>query len=291
MRSLNPFAVHEGALIGQYTARFAEAAAVRRAEGEARAARAEAELTIRARSEFLSNMNHELRTPLNAIIGFATMLRDSDVYDLGDEQRRTYAEYVLQSADLLLGHINTILEAAALDGGQVALEQAETDLAELLAAAVGRATIAADAAGVKIENRTAPEKKVLCLCDAVRAGQALDHLLRTAIAASPRGARVYVRAGTGAAGRPEIAIRDCGEGLSPETVRQALSAFEEVHRGLDRSFAGPGVGLAIAKTFIDIQGGALSIDSRKGKGAVMRMTLPAAPAAAAENETAVRLAG
>lgn len=84
-------------------------------------------------------MNHELRTPLNAIIGFSTMLKEGETYRLSDEQRDAYADYVLQSADLLLGHINTILEIAALDSGGVTLRKGNADISEIVSAAVERA--------------------------------------------------------------------------------------------------------------------------------------------------------
>jgi two-component system cell cycle sensor histidine kinase PleC len=228
-------------------------------------------------------MNHELRTPLNAIIGFATMLRDGEAYELGDEQRRTYAEYVLQSADLLLAHINTVLETAALDSGSVEVTRGDHDLAAVLDAAIARAAIAADAAGVRIENRTSLDA-IGFWGDAERAGQALDHLLRVALRSSPKGERVLVRATLSEEnGWPEIAIRDKGEGHTPEAIRAALSAFDEVHRGLDRSFTGPGVGFVIAKTFVEMQGGRFDVQSRLGKGTVVRVLLPPARATAAEN--------
>lgn len=193
MRAFRPFAVHDGQLIDHYAARLGEALAVRKAALEARAARAEAELSIRARSEFLSNMNHELRTPLNAIIGFATMLKDGDTYTLTDEQRRSYAEYVLQSADLLLAHIDTILEVAALDGGAVDIEPEDIDVTQLLADAVQRAAIAADAAGVTLIDK-GDNGRVAGRGDAQRLSQALDHLLRMSLRASPEGGRILVRA-------------------------------------------------------------------------------------------------
>jgi two-component system cell cycle sensor histidine kinase PleC len=250
---------------------------VRRAEAAARAARAEAELSIRARSEFLANMNHELRTPLNAIIGFSTMLKEGADYRLSEEQRRAYAEYIVQSADLLLGHINTILEIAALDSGTLVVRKDEADLADILAAAVERARTAADAAGVAIENKTAGAIPPV-LADAERLGQAVDHLLRIAIKSSPKGARVLARAAVSAAGAPEIAIRDHGAGLDAEGLKKALNVFNEVHRGLDRSFSGPGVELAIAKALIEMQGGEFAIKSKPGEGAVVRASLPRAEA-------------
>jgi two-component system cell cycle sensor histidine kinase PleC len=292
MRALKPFQAREAGLIDAFSARLAEGVALRRAEIAARAARAEAELSIRARSEFLANMNHELRTPLNAIIGFSTMLKEAETYKLSDEQRRAYAEYVIQSADLLLGHINTILETAALDSGSVAVRRGAVEIDAALAEAVGRAGVAAAAAGVTVENRTSGAVPA-ALADRERLGQALDHLLRIAVKGSTKGGRILVRAAAAANGAPEIAVRDHGAGFDSASLRRALCAFDEVHRGLDRAFAGPGVGLAIAKTFIEMQGGRFDIKSRPGEGTVVRATLPKAEAApaAAEYPEPVRMAG
>jgi len=271
-------------LMAEFAAGMAEAAAVRRAGLAANAARAAAEMSIKARSEFLANMNHELRTPLNAIIGFASMLKDTANYSLSEEQRGAYADYILQSADLLLSHINTLLEAATLDGGELTLEPAAINLADALVEAVKRAKIAADAAKVEFEIK--PDAAAAAgWGDPVRLSQALDHVIRTAIRFSPEGGRVLVRASLDKDGWGEIAVRDRGAGLSPEETEKALTAFNEVHRGLDRSFAGPGVGLAIAKSFIELQGGRFTIKSRPGEGTLVRIALPP-PAAAA-----MRLAG
>ncbi len=284
MRALTRTDRTTSSLMADFAAGMAEAAAVRRAGLEAKAARAEAEMSIKARSEFLANMNHELRTPLNAIIGFASMLKDTTTYALSDEQRGAYADYVLQSADLLLGHINTLLEAAALDGGDLALDPAEIDLSVALSDAVKRAKVAADAGKVGFDAKS-DDAAAMAWGDPVRLSQALDHIIRTAIRVSPEGARILVRAARDKDGWPEIAVRDRGPGLSPEELNQALTAFNETHRGLDRSFAGPGIGLAIAKTFIELQGGRFSIKSRPGEGTLVRIAL-APPKAAA-----VRLAG
>ncbi len=284
MRALTKTDRTTSSLMADFAAGMAEAAAVRHAGLEAKAARAAAEMSIKARSEFLANMNHELRTPLNAIIGFASMLKDTETYALSDEQRGAYADYILQSADLLLGHINTLLEAAALDGGDVALDPATIDLSAALADAVKRAKIAADAAKVGFEAKpdAAPTSG---WGDPIRLSQALDHVIRTAIRFSPEGSRIIVRASADKDGWAEVAVRDRGPGLSAEEIDMALTAFNEVHRGLDRSFAGPGIGLAIAKSFIELQGGRFAIKSRPGEGTLVRIALPPPRAAA------VRLAG
>ena len=273
MRALQLFHLSEGSLLADYASMMSEQLLRRRAELEVRAARAEAENAIKARSEFLANMNHELRTPLNAIMGFATMVRDGDEFALDDDRRREYAEYILQSADLLLGHINTILEVAALESGGVELSNEELDLGKILGAAIERTAIRADAAGVTIVRRD--EGAALAAWgDEAHAAQALDHILQSAVNASPEGGRILVRAAHDEDGRPEIAVRDEGEGLTEEEVENALDVFSEVHRGLDRAFSGPGVGYAIAKTFIEMQGGQFFIKSRKGNGTLVRMVLP-----------------
>jgi two-component system cell cycle sensor histidine kinase PleC len=278
---------HEDSLIADYVARMSESVARRRADIAARAARVEAELAIKARSEFLAGMNHELRTPLNAIIGFATMLRDGATYALDEEQRRSYVDYILQSADLLLGHINTLLEVAALESGAVEVANDDFSLDAALDNAVARAGIRAAAAGVAIRRRGGGDGAAIYGCgDAERTGQAIDPLLQTAIAFSGKGGKIMARAGRDQKGWAEIAIRDNGAGMAPEELNSALDAFKTARRGFDRAFLGPGVGYAIAKTFVEMQGGRFAIESRKNKGTLARISLPPPKESAKSKESA-----
>ena len=288
--ALNPFTQGPDSLISTYAAKMAEAMVVRRAALEAKAARIEADLSIRARSQFLANMNHELRTPLNAIIGFTTMLKEGALYNLDDQKRDEYADYVLQSADLLLGHINTILETADLDSGTVELHQEETNLVDLLEESTKRTQIAAAAAEVEIVLKN-PDEGIVAWVDEERISQAMDHLLRIAVKASAKGAKVFARISEDENGWPEIAVRDNGKGLKPDEIKSALNAFAEDHRGLDRSFDGPGVELAVAKTFIEMQGGRFFIKSKVGKGTLIRASLPPQNTAVSSEKQDVRLAG
>lgn len=273
MRALQLFHLSEGSLLADYSALMSEQLLRRRADLEVRAARAEAENAIKARSEFLANMNHELRTPLNAIIGFATMLGKAEEFNIDEERTGEYAQYILQSADLLLGHINTILEVAAFESGEIELSNRELDLDVLLTEAIERAKIRADAAGVTIVRKGEGDP-ILAWGDEVRVTQSIDHILKCALRACSEGGRILARAAYDDAGRPEIAVRDEGEGLTDDEVKDALTAFNEVHRGLDRAFSGPGVGYAIAKSFIEMQGGQFFIKSRKARGTFVRLVLP-----------------
>ncbi|MEO0675530.1 MAG: histidine kinase dimerization/phospho-acceptor domain-containing protein, partial [Pseudomonadota bacterium] len=121
-----------GSNLDEYLGNLSVALVRAKAERDIRNAQVAADAAIRVRSSFLENMNHELRTPLNAIIGFAGMLQQGATYDLSEDQRQSYAEYIQQSADLLLVHINTILETAALDNGSVTPIQEAVDLVDLV---------------------------------------------------------------------------------------------------------------------------------------------------------------
>lgn len=263
----------KGSLIADYAERMGESLLRRQAELEVRAARMEADLAIKARSEFLSNMNHELRTPLNAIIGFATMLRDASSYNLSDEQQEGYAEYILQSADLLLGHINTILEIAALDSGAVEICNDTVDINSLLSDAIDALALRVKTAGITIE-RHGETDKVFAWGDADRIRQTVDHLLQGALKSSTDGGCIMVEARMNEAGWSELAVRDEGDGFTPAELQDALEAFNQVHRGLNRPFAGPSVGYAVAKTFVEMQGGRFEINSHKGKGTSAMIALP-----------------
>lgn len=263
----------KGSLIADYAEKMGESLLRRQAELEVRAARVEADLAIKARSEFLSNMNHELRTPLNAIIGFATMLRDAPSYSLNEEQQHSYAEYILQSADLLLGHINTILEIAALDSGAVEMRNDAVDINGLLTEAIDALALRAKTAGVTVDRQGEAEE-ILAWGDADRIRQTMDHLLQIAVKSSGEGDNILVEVRVNETGWCELAVRDNGEGFTAAELHEALEAFNQVHRGLNRPFTGPSVGYAVAKTFVEMQRGRFDIRSHKGDGTLVVISLP-----------------
>ncbi len=274
MRAFQTHNRHSAGLLSSYSQNAAQALTLNRAKQDAARAREEAARSIKARSEFLANMNHELRTPLNAIIGFAGMLKDEGEYNLEQPQREEYAQYILQSADLLLAHVSTALEAADIDNGDIYLDKEEVDLKPLLAEAVERLQIASIAAGVAIDLHQSNEDNIIIWGDKNRLRQAIDHLLRVSLRMAQKGQNVVARVARDEGGAPEIAIRHFGEGLSQEELKTALSAFDDAHYGLGRSFDGPGIELAIAQYMIDMHGGQFLVKTKPGKGALMRAVLP-----------------
>jgi len=277
-----------GSTLDEYLGNLSVALVRAKAERDIRNAQAAADAAIRVRSSFLENMNHELRTPLNAIIGFAGMLQQAPTYKLTEDQRQSYAEYIQQSADLLLVHINTILETAALDTGSVTPIQESVDLCDLVNTTINHVGVQARAKTVRIRCLCGPEKACSddgaaslpkAWIDAERMGQALHHLLMTAIKSCEQGSKILVRLQPKGETMLSIQIRDNGRGFSDAEVQDALAAFGHANRGLNKPFDGPGVGLAIAKTFIEMQGGTFAIRSRKEKGTLISVSVPVADVA------------
>jgi two-component system cell cycle sensor histidine kinase PleC len=265
-------------LLESYVDRYSDTLAHRRASLKAHAAKIEAELAYKARGEFLANMNHELRTPLNAIVGFAQMLKEAKSYGLSDEQTTEYLDYILNSADLLLGHINTILELAAAESGGAKMSRREVGVHELVAGAVEQHQALAEAAGVVLDSSVDDGLPALNV-DPDKIDTALHHLIENAITYCEEGGEVSVLARPGRRINGHdwvyIAVEDTGEGMTPEELDRAMRAFEQAHQGLHRKYDGTGLGLPIAKSFIELNGGRFDIKSQKGVGTKVRFALPA----------------
>ncbi len=271
-----------GSLLRDYTDRFGDAVSRHRSTVALRAAKIEAELAYRARGDFLAHMNHELRTPLNAIVGFTTMLKDASTYNFSAEQTSEYLDYILQSAELLLGHIDTLLELAAAESGGAKLYQQAYGLAELIGEGIETTAPAAAEIGVKIITKIDPELPDVFI-DPDKILKAIEHLLENALTACTAGDQisVIVRAGLGVGKQARdsrewvyVAIEDTGNGMTPEEISRRLRVFEQIHTGLDRKFMSAGIGLPIAKSFIELNKGRFNIKSRKGVGTSVRFALP-----------------
>ena len=270
----------QGALLARYQARYGDSIRRRQSMVALRAARVEAELAYKARGTFLASMNHELRTPLNAITGFAGLLKEADTYGFAAEQKQGYLDHILESAELLLSHINTILEVADAESGGAKLRKTTFGMEEAVAEA------AAELEGELSERGVAwvadvPEHLPRVDADPEKIATALSHLCRFAVAREPSGGTLRLAVREGLAGKAEgwlyVSVATDGPGRSAAELAQAMQVFERVHEGLHRGFSRDDLALPIAKSFVELNGGRFSLRAGgKGEGARYRFALPVA---------------
>lgn len=243
------------------------AAAVERLEKE----KERAEAANRAKALFLANMGHELRTPLNAIIGFAGLLREPN---LPPEQRAEFAEHVGQAGRHLLDVFNDVLEQARVDIGTLTLESRPLSVEPLLRDALAMARGPADARQIALRVEVA-EKLPVVQADPVKLRQAVVNLLTNAVKFSPSEGEVSLRAACNEAGALCIEVSDQGPGVPPEERERVFEPFTQLDAGLARRTGGAGLGLPLARAYVELHGGRLTLEAGEAGGTLARIELPA----------------
>ena len=247
---------------------------------ELRAAWHEADAASRAKSEFLANMSHELRTPLNAIIGFSEIIKLEMLGPLGTGRYRHYAQDIFDSGNHLLAVIGDILDISKVEAGEFELHAEPTDLEQIVEQSLRLVRERAEAAGIRIEVAIGRDLPRLLL-DQRLIKQSLINLLSNAIKFSPEGGSVAVRAARGPEGSVLLSVADSGIGIAEDDIPSVLKPFSQVESAFSRSHEGTGLGLPLAKSFIEAHGGRLEIDSTVGRGTRVTLHIPAQRAIAA----------
>jgi PAS domain S-box-containing protein len=235
-------------------------------------AKAEAEAASAAKGEFLAVISHELRTPLNAIIGFSEVMAREILGPIGRPKYREYAADILYAGQHLLKLINDVLDMSKIEARKMELHETEFDIGAAVESCVRLIQPRAAAAGVSLVNWVSPELPRL-LGDETRFRQALLNLLSNAVKFTPVEGEVKLRSHIDENGL-EISIRDTGIGMSAKEVEIALQPFRQVEGAMNRTQEGTGLGLPLARAFIELHGGHLVIESATGEGTLVRMRLP-----------------
>ena len=225
--------------------------------------KAAAEAANRAKSDFLANMSHELRTPLTHIIGFAEMMENQIFGDIGHERYLDYASDIRKSGEYLRGVIGDVLEMSRLEAGQVTLAAREFEVAHALDAAIDDFRTFAEAKQVTLALDAPKGERAYADPNALL--KILDTLLKNALKFTPRGGNVTLRARTTGAGC-EIDVEDTGCGMSPEAIEQVCRPFEQKSPLMVDGMKGPGLGLSIARSLVELHGGRLRIEFGAGTG-------------------------
>jgi signal transduction histidine kinase len=240
---------------------------------ELRAAWHEADAASHAKTEFLANMSHELRTPLNAIIGFSEIIKLEMLGPLGTGRYRHYAQDIFDSGNHLLAVISDILDISKVEAGEFELYAEPTDLAEIVEQSLRLVRERAEAAGIGIDV-TIDASLPQLLLDQRLIKQCLINLLSNAIKFSPEDGRVAVQAARGAEGSVLLSVADSGIGIAEDDIPSVLQPFSQVENAFSRRHEGTGLGLPLAKSFIEAHGGRLEIDSTVGHGTRVTLHIP-----------------
>ena len=244
-------------------------------EGELRRAKTEAELANQLKTEFLANMSHELKTPLTAIIGFSEMMEQQLLGPLGSEGYVAYAKDIRESGQRLYHTVSEVLEYARLDSGDCQLEEAEFDLVGLCHLVAERLQAAGTRSGHGVEA-SVPPAEARYIGDERLIRLALDHVLSNALKFTPAGGKITFSLHLDDDGSARLVIEDSGIGIEPEEIESCFDAFHQANRGLGRSHEGAGLGLTLAKRFVELHQGSIALQSRRGDGTRVTITLPAA---------------
>lgn len=263
-------------LMGDYASLLADASLRDRARAAENAARIEAEVASKVKSEFISNMSHELRTPLNTVMGFSKLLTEHGRRKLPDASIVEYAELIHDAASHLLTIINEILDISKMQSGKYTLDAHEVALDEVLAACVHLLVPMALDAGVTVNLVQQPYRLPVVRGDIVKLRQAFSNLISNAVKFTPASGSVTIEAVSRSDTGITIHIRDTGVGMSPEEAKIALTPFGQVDGRHSRWREGTGLGLPIARSLVELHGGTLSLTSVKGVGTEVTIELPPA---------------
>ncbi len=231
----------------------------------------ELEAASRHKSEFLANMSHELRTPLNAIIGFSEVLLERMFGEVNDKQTE-YLQDILSSGQHLLSLINDILDLSKVEAGRMELALAPFHLPVALDNAVTLVKERAARHGIALTLDVDPRLGEL-VGDERKIKQVLLNLLSNAVKFTPEGGRITLTAVL-SDGSVEISVSDTGIGIAPEDQQAIFDEFRQVGSDDTGKREGTGLGLTLAKKFVELHGGKIWVKSEVGRGSTFTFTLP-----------------
>jgi signal transduction histidine kinase len=233
----------------------------------------------RSKSQFLANMSHELRTPLNSIIGFSAILLKTSKAVLEPRFYR-FLENINTAGSYLLNLINDILDLSKIEAGKLRVSFETFDLRETITSVERVMKGTAQESQISIVTSIDPQISTACL-DEARLKQILFNLLSNSVKFSPAGSIIQLRvsqlpASVSPLGRESVTfvVSDQGIGISKSEIPKIFDHFHQTDEGRKFGKQGTGLGLSLTKSFTEILGGTIEVESERGAGSTFTVHLP-----------------
>jgi PAS domain S-box-containing protein len=240
-----------------------------RLEQELRTALEEARKANEVKSLFLANMSHEIRTPLHGILGFIELIEES-LGKYAGEKEKMFFEYIRNSGERLMRTVHEILDISQIEAGTYEMNVVTLDLVQLVEEVLRDFQLRVKEKDLHLtfssDYSAFPVK-----ADQYSLFQAVSHLVDNAIKFTDEG-KVEIRLFRDDDGHARLQIADTGVGISREYQEHLYDIFSQESTGYTKKFQGIGLGLALVKRYLDLNGIPIECDSVKGKGTTFTLT-------------------
>ncbi|MGH7899941.1 MAG: ATP-binding protein [Candidatus Binatia bacterium] len=232
-------------------------------ERELKEARDVALESVRLKSAFLANMSHEIRTPLNIILGYSELLEDASRENPAFRDDGAF-DSIKRAGMRLVETIDGILDLSRIETGAFELHRVPVSVPEFITRCVKDARILAEKKDLTLVCEI-EESNATVAFDQHCLSQALMNLLSNAIKFTSAG-RITVRLARAASGILELSVEDTGVGIAKNYLLRLFRAFSQEDSGMTRRFEGSGLGLALVKSYVELNGASVAATSEKGVG-------------------------
>jgi signal transduction histidine kinase len=236
--------------------------------------REQAELTSRARKEAVDIVSHELRTPLNLIGGYAQVLKDRTFGEINAQQEGALNK-ILHQSENLLSTINSVLDMARIEAGELAVTREEIKLPDFFQ---GLRVYYDASLGKPLSMRwLVPPELPTLQSDKARLTIVVQNLVNNAIKFTEHGEIQVAVRHLREKNSVEIEVKDTGIGIPKEALPAIFDKFRQVDNSSTRSYGGVGLGLHIVKVYTEALGGSVAVASQPGEGSTFTLSLPVLP--------------
>lgn len=248
------------------------ASSIEHTQTELKYARDKALQASRVKSEFLANMSHEIRTPLNVVIGYTDLLA-TQIEVQGNEDVQENLDSIRRAGRRLIRTIQGILDFSKIEARSFELRPEPLELGKTLERHVQDLRILSERKNIQLVC-TINEPEATVLFDEYCLSGALTNLLQNAIKFTKEGS-ITVSLCRAPDRRLKVAVKDTGIGIDASYLTRIFEPFSQEESGFRRSFEGNGLGLALTKRYLELNGATIEVQSRKGQGAVFTITFSA----------------